>query len=556
MSQPPDHSPARGARPRLSVPLGRLLGLGLFALGCLGVIWVVQAQPTIGVARQYAYPYRPSPPWGALATLALLALPLVGGAIVWAKKVPGAFSAKHPEGRDGKRYQEPFSPFSQRHPWAIVALFTLGGLLLRLGTAYAPKHFPALELAWPFLWKNTEGAYAGEARRAEHVGAYLAAYAHQLQESAERRVPHRVHLDTHPPGLVLVFVGLERFYDALPSVRRAVESWALRDSPSLAVLLRPGAFAIRHPIAVSLTAAHLFIVAASLAPLLCFAAARPILGRDAALAAAGLTALIPGTHLFNPSADQAFPTVTLLLCYVAVKAVMTRKWFWGVGFGLVLYGATFVHIGFGLVAVVVGVAAVLAWRAEAPERRVMELLAAYWRPAAAAVAAFLGVVLVAYALFDYSTFRVGWLCARNNGVFYESWGRTYWPWVVVMPFEFAVSLGFGLALVAGGGWLHEAAGVVRHRSFWGRSAVLLASGALVLAMDVLGLTLGEAARLWLFLTPLVAVGAVDYVWRRWPEPRRVLGYLFAVQLLHTLVLSLALDCGRTTTFLMDFLKEP
>ena len=516
------------------VPRGRLTVLAVFALSCFGVVWVVSAQPTIGVARQYYYPYRPSPPWGELVTLALLALPLVAGVgLVFHRRA-----------------------FSQRHPWAVVAVLTLGSLLLRLGTAYAPKHFPTLEVAWPFLWKNMEGAYAGEVRRAANVSTYLAGYARDLAAGAERRVPHRVHLDTHPPGLVLVLVGLERVYDGLPSLCRSVEAWALRQSPELGVLLQRGAFALQHPIAVSLTAAHLFILVASLAPLVCFAVARRLMSWDAALLASGLTAVIPGAHMFNPSADQAFPTLTLLLCYAAVKAVTTRRWVWGIGFGLVLYAAMFFHIGFGLVAVGIGVAAGLAWRTDCPERGVWDVLAAYWRPAAGAAAGFLLAVFVMYAAFEYSSLRVAWLCARNNGVFYEAVGRTYWPWVVAMPFEFAVTLGFGLSLTAAGGWLWEAVGAGRGRSLHQRSALLLASGAMVIALDVLGLTLGEAARLWLFLTPLLVIGAVDFVWRRVPEPRRVLAWLFAAQLLSTVVLCLALDFGRTTTFLMDFLREP
>jgi len=513
---------------------GTALPLVLLGASCLGILWLVHAQPVIGVSSQYFYPYRPSPPWGALPTLLLLGLPLVVGVAV---------ALMRPE-------------LALRRQRLLIAAIILGSVLLRLGTAYAPKHFPGVELAWPFLWKNTEGAYASEVRAATPLAPFLASYAERLAGSASGRTPHRVHLDTHPPGIIVCLVGLERFYDAFPSLARSVEGWAFRRLPSVAILDRRGAFSLRHPIAVSLTAAHLAVLLASLAPLFGFLAVRRFWATPTALVAAGLLAVIPGAHFFNPSLDQVYPTLTMLLCWLAARAIEPRDWVWGAALGLALYGATFLHVAYALVPLVLAAGAVIAWRADCPQRSAGELLAAHWRAVAAAGLAFLAASLALRLAFGYPTFRVMWLCFQNNRIFYEGWGRTYWPWVAVTWLEAAVALGFGVLLAAAAGWLLDLARAVKHRSVGGRSGLLIASFGALVGMNVLGLTLGEAARLWLFLSPLVVVGVVDYALRRSREPRRLLGCLFTAQVLHGLVLSVVLDCGRTTTFMLGILPKP
>ena len=511
-------------------PRQRIVALALLLASCLAVLYVVQARPVIGVLRQYHYPYRPEARWDAFPALCLLAVPAaVAMALSLRRRVP------------------------TWQVWGLVALLTVGGLMLRSGTAALPKHFPGIELSWRFLWKNTEGAYAGEVRAARPVGPFLAAYARRIGAGSQATSFHRVHLDTHPPGLILGFAALEALYDTFPRAAQATRRWALRTMPSVAVLERRGAFAVRHPVAVSMAAAHLAIVVASLAPLVAFLAARQFWPTGQALAAAGLVAVLPGTHLFNPSVDQAYPTLTLVLCGLAARAVATRRARWGVAFGVALYVAASIHVGFALVAAIIALAAVLAWRSQESPQSVAQALHTWWKPVAGALLAFLTIAAVLHVGAGYPTFRVVALCLRNNRVFYEAAGRTWWPWVAVMPLEFAVSLGFPLAIAATAGFAVELAGAVRRRTLRGASALLLASCGALVVLDVTGAALGETARLWLFLTPLLVLGVVEAVWRHAAEPRRVLAYVFAALLLQALVFSVVLDCGRTSTFIVRHL---
>jgi hypothetical protein len=373
------------------------------------------------------------------------------------------------------------------------------------------------------------------------------------------------HPQVHPPGLFLAFAAVERFYDRFPAAEAAVARWVERTDPSTEMLRREAkALVVHHPAAFGMTLAYGTILLGSLTPLACFVVLRQAWPAKPSLVAAGLSALVPGAYLFNPSLDQAYPTLTLLLCAVAVRAVATRRqpsqglrragWRWGIAFGVLAYGAMFLHIGFALVVFILGVAAAILWRSERPELGLRDVARAWGPPALGAIVGFLTPAFVLQVWVGYPTFRVILLCLRNNGLFNAAVHRTYWPWVAIAPFEFALSLGFGLLLVSGVGWLLEAGRAVRRGSLQGRSAVLLAAGGVMLTLHLLGMNRGETARLWLFLTPLLVIGGVETVWRQAKEPRWLLGALACSQLLQAMAFSVALDAGRTTTFFTEMVK--
>lgn len=532
MSQAPHRHGQTGDRLRW----GRRVAWGLFAIGALFVIGVVTAQPRAGVQYQHEYPYRPQMRQSALSVLALIALP-VGLALAW------TLSRRRELGR--------------REQWVLVAVITIGALLLRLGAAHYPRWFPGAEVGWPFLWKSTEGAYASDVRRVTTVRSFLSGYAGGLAASGTPGHPHRVHLDTHPPGILLGFAAVESFYDARPELAAAVRDWMHRNFPTSQTLTTQRAYALRHPLAVSVTMALGVIVLASLAPLAAYALARQFLCGEAAVVAAGLCALISGTFLFSPSIDQAYPLGTLLLAAVALRAAKRRSIVWGLATGLVLYVAAFVHVAFGLVMVVVALAGLLAWhRTQEPgSRELRRLAAACRRPTAGLLAGFFAPALLLRLWAGYPTLRVVWLCVRNNGRFYAEAGRTYWPWLPITPLEFALSFGVGAAIVFAVAWCIEVRGIVGRRVCSEGSALLLATGAVLGLLYVAGAARGEAARLWLIFMPLAMVAVVDAVWHRLGNPRAVLAAIAAVQLVQTVALAVALDWGHTTTFFWNIMQR-
>jgi len=508
----------------------------ILAGAIIATLVVLGLRPPIGVRGQYVYPYRTAPAWSAA-----LALGACAGAVVCA--VAWAVSARRRPGRRGRS--------------VALAVIVAAGLGFHLGGALLPRAYPGAELLWPFLWVNTEGAYAHEAGKVDSAGRFVSDYVHWLDVSRVPGAPRWVqvhHVQVHPPGPILSFVALDRLFAGAPRLAASVNGFVRTAFPSALVIERSKrSLPLRRPIAVAFTMALLAIGLAALAPLACYFAASEILPRRAALAAAGLAALVPGTCLFNPSFDQAFPTLTFLLGAVAVRAVKRRSGAWGVGTGVVLYALMFFHVGFGLAGAILAFALLVAARAGEARPSARELLARLRWPGVGVAVGFLTPAFLLAVWLGYPTFRVMLLCLRNNGYFNAASGRTYWPWVVVNPLEYSVSLGFALAGLAAWAWAREVWRAARSRSLKGASAALLAAVTVLLGLNFLGLNRGETSRLWLFLSPFFVVGAVDWVWRRLAEPGRLAWRLCAVQAVQAVLLGVALDMGHTATFMVELL---
>lgn len=519
-------------------PLGRAAAAVVLLCSALALLWVVAVRPTLGVSTEHFYPYNPVPRWPAMATLLAMAMPLVGAA---------AFALL---------WRRPLSSLKQA---LVVGLMVVGSLLLHTTAALAPRPYAGAQLAWPFLWANTEGSYAFAAPQARRTADFVSNYPHWLDVSPVRESPHWVHVhhgQVHPPGPILAFVWFERLYDACPRLEAAAARWVDERFPTVQVLRQPVVLhQIRHQVTVAMTAALATIVLASLAPLACFAVAREVWPPRLALVAAGLAALVPGTYLFNPSIDQAYPAVVLLCCWLWLRALRTGRWAWGFAFGALVYGAVFFHVGLALAVAILSAAALVAWRTDRPEWSLAEVVRRHWRLAMGAAFGFLTPAFALQVWLGYPTLRVVRLCLRNNVLFNAEVRRTYWPWLGVGPLEFGISLGAALLMVVSAGWVLEVVAAARRRSLEGRAPLLLAAGTVLLALHLVGMNRGETPRLWLFVTPLLVLGAADFVVRQVGEWRRLLCAVCAAQLVQIVVFAVALDVGRTTSFFVDLLAK-
>lgn len=511
------------------VPWGRFAALGLVLVTSLALLWVCKWRPVLGVSGQHAYGYHPAPQRRSLAVLALASLPLLAG--VGVALLRRAWT---------RRWQE----------WATVGLLTVGSLLLHATAALAPKALPGAEIGWTFLWTNTEGAYAHWAGSLGSLRALVSQYPH-LIDARHGKIHHP---QVHPPGLVLAFGWADRLYDALPGLDGAVSRavvWALPTSSLLRDSVRTP---LRHPLAVSITAAAVTILLAAATPLALYLALRTQWPTETVVTAAALSTLVPGTYLFSPGVDQAYPVVVVVLGALLLRMLTTQRIAWAFAFGLALYAAMFVHIGLALAVGIMGMAALVAWRALKPGWRVRALATKYWRPTVAMALGFLTPAFVLRLWLGYPTFRVILTCLHNNRLFNAQAKRTWGPWVAVTPLEFALSLGVALGLVCVVGWLCEAYGALRQRSLRGRVGLLLCAVAVLATLNVAGMNRGESARLWLFVTPLLALGAARLLeraaWRR-----RVLISLALCQWLQLILFRVILDMGRTSTFMLKDLPQ-
>jgi len=312
-----------------------------------------------------------------------------------------------------------------------------------------------------------------------------------LASFPERLWGLHVHSRTKPPGPILFYMALIRLFG-------------------------PGS-------ASAIVGALLIALAAGAAVPAVYVLARELeQPPEAAFEAACATALGPSLILFFPELDQAFPLLTCLLLIAWSRAVNGSR------AAMVAFGVgAFVALLFSYSFLVLGVAG-LAIAGRQPRRAVRAALVG----AAVLVAAH--VLLYVFTGFDpIATFRAA---VANQARLSVTWGRRYLPAVLHDPLDFALGAGWVAALLA-------VITVVRAWRSRERDAPATIGLLQVAIVDLTGLLRVEAARVWLLLTPFVAIPAGREL-ARWTEAERRAAYAAMVLLLAALAQNMTfIDLG-------------
>lgn len=376
--------------------------------------------------------------------------------------------------------------------WTVLLL----PLLLALGGAMQALwlEVPSAGLErWPLaLHDRASSGYFWHAMRIDDVPTFLANYEQWIADQDS------FHVGTHPPGLFLLYRGVQTVF-----ARRT--AWAdeiVRAAPPRLqkglALVSPG-----RPLSIGdqaslLTAGYLVFLVALSTALPLYALARLGMPASSAWLAAALWPTVPAIPLFLPVADCLYPplavwTVTLVLwagrIRLALPAVLA---------GAVFCAGMFLSLAF-LVVLPIAFGALLAYFAGARPMSVGR-----WVITIIGFGA--GVALPVEWLYyqvDLNLPVVWGINLDKHAGFYEHFPRSYRPWIAVNLLEFAIVCGPAAFLLAVG-WLAR-------RAAWRTppvaAAVTLAWFATLLALDLSGRNLGEAARLWIFLTPFSCVAA-------------------------------------------------
>ena len=400
---------------------------------------------------------------------------------------------------------------------------TLAGLAL-LGFAWlgtlqqaCPEGYDLGKSAWVLYYPKSSG-YFTEARAHHHeLGQYLAHYEDLVAQGDV------LHQGTHPPGLILAFSTLltvvERVPGLVPLLRETEPASVSRSFDELQALTRQsgpggGAGAPLSPEDRAVLWLALLLVqgAAALTVIPLYALARTTQGRSAAFFAAALWPLVPALATFIPKSDALFPLWTCTLTWTALRAASAqprRAWGWGLLAGLLFS----LGMLLSLATLAIGFCAVVA--ACAHRRQQQRPL---WAPPTlealgAAALAFCVVTLLFSVALSCPLLTIWKWNYHNHAGFYAQFSRTWWKWLAENPIELAIAVG----LPAAGCALLNARECVSQRRW---SLPLVTFGVTWGLLWLTGKNRGEAARLWLFLMPLVCWLAADLL-DRLPRQQRL-----------------------------------
>jgi hypothetical protein len=367
-----------------------------------------------------------------------------------------------------------------------------------------------LEKAGIALYHSATSGYFLSAKRAERdLRTFLGEYervisARTPQTELAWSLPHaeRVgHIGTHPPGLIVGYAMLIRWFERWPRLAEAVvasQPEAVREYfDAVTEYPDPGtAPLVQTDRAVLWTASMLTHGLAMVALVPMYFLLRRTCPPEASWWAVAFWPTVPALAVFLPASD------TLLPCFGA-----TFLLFWLEGWqrrsavrcfvsGFVLWIGLFVSLALLPVAMLAATLTVwegwLCHRDQRPADPGASLLRALaWFA--------LGILLPTLLLWAWAGIRlpaVWFWNLSNHAEFYELFSRTYWKWLLVNPIELAVAAGLPLTTLAlaayhrlGKTWRDKAAGPL-----W---CCALVWGCLWLS----GKNSGEAARLWIVLMP-------------------------------------------------------
>ncbi len=337
----------------------------------------------------------------------------------------------------------------------------------------------------------------------------------------ERMASLPYHARTHPPGFVLLFVGLRRLCEwalpqespALGTIAESYRVFGIGPSPTDAAAAMVGAFLFA------------LIGALSLAPL--YLLARDLAGAEAGICAAALMAAMPSMLLFGASSDQValtFAVFTLWLAYSAWRQSCPVRAFLA---GLTLAVGLFFTLGLLILAVWLAAWAGLGVLRSADRGVAVRRVLIGAGAAALGFAAWYGVLYVTLHYRAIAVAQAGLFAHR--GVTTIEVARSYWKWILMNPAELAIFA--GLPAVAAALWSVRGQGEGA-----ARLCTFLTSWLVTVALlDLSGTVRGEVGRIWLFLLwPVAMAGAARLAER--PRRSMVIAMLLALQVWQTLLM--------------------
>lgn len=390
---------------------------------------------------------------------------------------------------------------------AIAGCMVLGAIFQSFCEIAAPSGLQK----WAALHSySANGFHAAALKHSKDLPAFFTDHADVIRDFR----PH--HFSANPPGWVLVYGGLFNFYAAQPQLAQFVWDvgpwelpWRLRRTVGI------------KGVPLNQQASLITIAAAS--RLICFLGVLPAAwlavmrhGRQASLAVASAVLLLPVEPLFAPNRDTVYPTIALLVLALSHYAWERRSWPAAAAAGLVLGVGTFFAVSF----FTIGGLAVLYVTAQSIGGKRPSLAAVF-----AAPLAWLAVVGLIYAA-GHNSWDTWCVNFAKNAEFNQLYRQSYAAWTLVNLLEFGAALGLPVLIFLAG-----RIAVLRRAD-----ALLCAWAAMILLLDVAGTNRGEACRLWLFMMPIAALLAVEWLPRLGRAFRFSLAAFLALQALNCVIL--------------------
>ena len=470
----------------------------IFLATVIGGTLLLAPWPPLGVAGEWVWP-RQELPSNLLDALDRLIWPLVCGSAVV------AFCAW------GERRIDNVGRIQRG--LLVLGLTGLSFLWLNSVRQAAPSPHRELRPIWILYDKYASGYFYNATFNVTSTQQMLADYESRMAKGEV------LHEGTHPPGLLLLNRGLLRLTKSSPATVQfsealqnpgTVHMFREVEALSLSRIARPlskSEFAALH---LSSLLSTLF---AAMAVIPVFGLTRRLTDSKTAWRAAALMITVPTIGIFVPRSDVFYACSGMMLAWAAVAAMLTKRrmmrWLLALLSGFALFGCLLQSLAHVPVLVMLAIFAagfvLMDWKDRIGPSLETTLVAA---------ASF----LIACGIWEFGThcnlLNVWRMNFTNHAGFYSQYVRTWSAWFAINPIELAMAVGLPMAAMAVV-MLVQTTRIIYSSGLRSPTNGQLFALACALTWTLLwlsGKNMGEAARLWCFLTPwfsIIAAQAVD-----------------------------------------------
>lgn len=392
---------------------------------------------------------------------------------------------------------------SVRAAW-LLGLWAAGFAWLWVAQESAPEGYQLSRASWVLYFRGTSGYFSEARYTAASTQELLAGYTERMSKGDV------LHIGTHPPGLILAYRGLMELVRKAPVLTDlliATQPANVRESFDVIAN-----HAVRNEPLTRDDRAILWL-AALLVMGLCSATVLPVYGclrfdssPQSSWMAASFWPVLPGLSVFLPKSDALLPCFGMAFVYFWLSGWHRQSLVRCAIAGALLWCGMLISLALLPVVLLAGLLTlreILFPETYSNTGRFERSTAV--RALLSGAAGFLVPCLGLWLASGLSLFRVwAWNYANHAG-FYGQFPRTYWKWLLVNPLELVFTAGAPLALIA----LWSAIRTTRERN-WRAASLCGACGLTWLLLLVSGKNMGEAARLWLILTPWLVLCAAPF----------------------------------------------
>ncbi len=323
-----------------------------------------------------------------------------------------------------------------------------------------------------------------------------------------------LHEGTHPPGLLLLNRSLLKLTEAFPAVVELSETFQNAESVRMFRKVEAAGQMARPLSKSEFAALHLssllstLFVAMTVIPV--FGLTRRLTDSRIAWRAAALMITVPTIGVFAPRSDVLYACSGMLLAWVIVCAFLTehrgRRWILGLLSGVTLCCCLLVSLAHLPVLVMLAIF-VFGFAIVDLQKRMCPIL----ETTVIAALSFFATCVAWQHWTQCNLLHVWQLNLTNHGAFYSQSPRSWPAWFAVNPIELAMGVGLPLATMSIVGLYQLVKDVCGAQNTSLKNGRLFAV-ACVLTWTLLwlsGKNMGEAARLWCFVTPWIAIVAAQ-----------------------------------------------